>query len=157
MRLIKLTDQREYLRTITEQAAVQADDDGRANDAVLLYHLAEDYDTVLQIVNKNLSDYIASEEAPTRYQDLTATNGLLNSSLSLTSVEDPVQLAQNMLKMYGANVSVYTKIELRNREACGVLLRIAEAKKLFANGDWEACLVVSNPFPPYELLYLLHK
>ncbi|KAI5838969.1 Nup93/Nic96-domain-containing protein [Morchella snyderi] len=146
MRLIMLTDQREYLRTITEQAAVQADDDGRANDAVLLYHLAEDYDTVLQIINKNLSDSIASEETPTHYQDHTAASGVLDSSLSLTSVEDPVKLAQNMLKMYGANVSVYTKIVLRNREACGVLLQIAEAKRLFTNGDWESCLVTIEGF-----------
>lgn len=143
MKLIKLADQREYLRTITELAAIQADDDGRATDAVLLYHLAEDYDQVVQIINRNLSDSIASEEAQTQYQDFVGA-GAVNSSMSLTSVDDPAQLAANMLNMYSANASVYSKISVKNREASGVLLRIAEAKKKYQQGKWESCLQVSH-------------
>lgn len=140
MRLIKLADQREYLRTITEQAAVQADDDGRSTDAVLLYHLAEDYDTVVQIINKNLSDSIASEEAPMTYQDpMVGAQG----NMSLTSVDDPAALARNMLEMYAAHANVFSKISVRNREASGVLLRIAEAKRKYQAGKWESCLQVS--------------
>ncbi|KAG4304826.1 hypothetical protein PORY_001879 [Pneumocystis oryctolagi] len=36
--LIQLQNENEYLKTITEQAALQADDDGRTSDAILLYH-----------------------------------------------------------------------------------------------------------------------
>lgn len=142
MKLIKLTDQREYLRTITEQAATQAHDDGRATDAVLLYHLAEDYDTVMEVVNKNLSDSIASEDdsPPFSYHPGAITPG---SNASITSVDDPAQLATNMLTLYSGNAAIYSKISMRNREAVAVLLKIAEAKNRYREGKWESCLLVS--------------
>lgn len=141
MKLIRLSDQSEYLRTITEQAAVSADDDGRAADAVLLYHLAEDYDTVVQILNKNLSNHIALDEGVLRGSPMPAS--LAQPGDSLAAVDDPVQLARNMLGMYHNNTAVLRKIQLRNREACGVLLQIADAKEAFAAGDFEGCLAVS--------------
>ncbi|KAF8543439.1 Nup93/Nic96-domain-containing protein [Trichophaea hybrida] len=144
MKLIKLSDQCEFLRTITEQAAVQADDDGRAADAVLLYHLAEDYDTVVQILNKNLSGHIALDDGIIGYQGLEGSSAHLppDSSISLASVDDPAQLARNMLGMYQNNPNILRKISLRNREACGVLLRISDAKKYFEEGNWEECLAI---------------
>ena len=151
MRLIRLSDQSEFLRTITEQAAVQADDDGRASDAVLLYHLAEDYDTVVQILNKNLSAHIALDDGgsggylgykQTKNPAEAAPEG--SSSVSLASVDDPTQLALNMMTMYQNNPNVLRKILHRNREACGVLLTVAEAKKRYEEGDWAACLEVCS-------------
>ncbi|KAL7276192.1 nuclear pore complex subunit [Rhizina undulata] len=137
MKLIRLEDQREFLRTITEQAAVQADDDGRATDAVLLYHLAEDYDMVVQIVNKTLSDAIASEENP--FSFIKPVISQPNSATSLAAVDEPAQLAEKILALY-SHAAIYSKISPRNREACGVLLKIAEAKKLYQEARWESCL-----------------
>ncbi|KAI5798894.1 Nup93/Nic96-domain-containing protein [Geopyxis carbonaria] len=140
LKLVKLSDQSEFLRTITEQAASQADEDGRASDAVLLYHLAEDYDTVVQILNKNLSDSIALEENVMAHQGFEGA--VPGSSMSLASVDDPMQLARNMLGMYTENANIIRKISLKHREACGVLLQIGEAKKKFAEGRWESCLTI---------------
>lgn len=141
MKLIKIADQREYLRTITEQAAIQADDDGRSTDAVLLYHLAEEYNIVVEIINKNLSDSIASEEVQTVYYDRAPSAN--SGSMSLTSVDDPVRLAKNMMNMYSAHASMFATINVRNREATGVLLMIAQAKERYQLGKWESCLQVS--------------
>lgn len=144
MKLIKIADQREYLRTITEQAAIQADDDGRSTDAVLLYHLAEEYNVVVEIINKNLSDSIASEEAQTVYHDRAP--GANSGSMSLTSVDDPVRLATNMMHMYSAHANMFATINVRNREATGVLLMIAQAKEKYQLGKWESCLQVSRSY-----------
>jgi len=144
MKLIKLSDQDEFLHTITEQAAVQADDDGRAADAVLLYHLAEDYDTVVQILNKNLSSHIALDDG-IPFQGLHESNAPPGSSMSLASVDDPTHLAINMLTVYKNN-HIARKINPRNREACGVLLQISEAKRQYEMGEWAACLSVCPPF-----------
>ncbi|KAI4146402.1 MAG: hypothetical protein LQ340_005942, partial [Diploschistes diacapsis] len=54
--LIGLRDEEDYLRNVTMQAAKVADDTGRTTDAVLLYHLAEDYNSVIAILNRALSD-----------------------------------------------------------------------------------------------------
>jgi nuclear pore complex protein Nup93 len=61
LKLIGLADQEDFLKTVTVQAAAVADDNGRTTDAVLLYHLAEDYDNVIAIINRALSEAVAAE------------------------------------------------------------------------------------------------
>lgn len=145
LKLIKLQDQKEFLRTITEQAAVQADADGRAADAVLLYHLAEDYNTVVEILNKNLSNHIALGESGVTKNPVPQQQ-FGGQGASLATVDDPVQLAQNMLMMY-QSAAIARSIQRTNRETCGVLLQICQAQQLYKNGQWETCLEVTIPPP----------
>ncbi|KAF3308580.1 hypothetical protein TWF173_001113 [Orbilia oligospora] len=146
LRVLKLSNEDEYLHTITHQAAAQADDDGRTSDAILLYHLGEDYDTVVSLVNKNLSDSLAAGETDDNWIGSNPTVGLnaqgqpINQSISLTSVEDPAQLARNINEVYSRNASIYGKVSKQNWESCGVLIRIDEAKKLYRANRPEECL-----------------
>ena len=153
LKLIGIADQEGFLRTVTLQAASVAADSGRTTDAVLLYHLAEDYDDVITIINRALSDAIAVDighEQP-RLQPLKPRTGLdqyqrqqpENSSLSLTTVDDPAILARNMISLYNENALYYQKIRPVNRETCGVLLRISEAKAKVVSGQWAEALDVS--------------
>ncbi|KAF3910446.1 hypothetical protein ABW20_dc0106999 [Dactylellina cionopaga] len=146
LKVLKLENEDEFLHTITHQAAAQADDDGRTSDAILLYHLGEDYDTVVSLVNRNLSDSLATGEADDNWVGSNPTIALnaqgqpLNQSISLTSVEDPAQLAKNINEVYSRNSSIYGKVSKQNWEACGVLIRIDDAKKLYRAGKFEECL-----------------
>lgn len=155
LKLIGLADQEEFLRTVTLQAASVANDNGRITDAVLLYHLAEDYDNVIVIINRALSEAIAvkigqeqirlqplkprttAEQAQDQQQQQQQLPG---SSLSLTSVDDPAVLARNMISVYNANALYYQRIRAVNRDACGVLLRMSDAKALVAAGQWAEAL-----------------
>jgi nuclear pore complex protein Nup93 len=154
MKLINLADQEEFLRTVTIQAAKIADDNGRTTDAVLLYHLAEEYDNVITIINKALSEAIAVElgQEQIKLQPLKPRAGpgqqqrgdtQPGSSLSLTSVDDPADLARNMVGLYNQNAMYFRKIRQTNRDACGVLLRMSEAKALVEAGQWAPALDVS--------------
>ena len=153
LRILSLPDQQAYLRTITVEAASVADDNGRITDAVLLYQLAEDYDNVISVVNRALSEAIAvnigQEETPMqimkprtdlqdpKYQD---------SSLSLLSVDDPLTLAKRIMQIYETNTTQYmSKIKDVNRQTCGILVRLMEAKKKVAAGDWAVALDVRSP------------
>ncbi|KAI9861990.1 MAG: hypothetical protein M1813_005061 [Trichoglossum hirsutum] len=151
MKLINLADQEEFLRTVTIQAAKIADDNGRTTDAVLLYHLAEEYDNVITIINKALSEAIAVElgQEQIKLQPLKPRAGpgqqqrgdtQPGSSLSLTSVDDPADLARNMVGLYNQNAMYFRKIRQTNRDACGVLLRMSEAKALVEAGQWAPAL-----------------
>lgn len=157
LKLIGLADQEEFLKTVTVQAAVVADDNGRTTDAVLLYHLAEDYDNVTVVINRALSEAIATDigQEPVRLQPSkprataqAGQQGQDRSSLSLTSVDDPAELARNMIGLYNVNAMYYRKIKPANREACGVLLRMHEAKSKVAAEQWDDALDVSHP-PTY--------
>lgn len=166
LKIIGLTDQEDFLQTVTIQAARIADDNGRTSDAVLLYHLAEDFDNVIIIINRALSEAIAVEigQEELRLQPLKPrTSAPVNqsqqqqspppeSSLSLTNVDDPVVLAKNMISLYNSQALYYQKILPANRDACGILLRLNEAKLTVVAGQWAKALDVSSlPFEPISL------
>lgn len=160
LELIGLADQEDFLKTVTVQAASVAEDNGRITDAVLLYHLTEDYETVISIINRALSEAIAVDigQEQLRLQPLKPRavaqqeqNQQLQqpdgSSLSLTSVDDPVVLAQNMITLYNNNNMYLMKIKRLSREACGVLLRLSTVKSKVAAGMWSEALDVSIVLP----------
>jgi nuclear pore complex protein Nup93 len=150
MKLIGLEDTGDFMRTVTIQAASIADDNGRTTDAVLLFHLAEEYDNVIFIINRALSEAVAIsigqdqlQLAPLKPRIDASQEQKQAESLSLTAVDDPVVLARNMLMLYNSNAMVKSKIRKENREACGVLLGMSSAKAKVAEGQWTEALDVS--------------
>jgi nuclear pore complex protein Nup93 len=153
--LIALGQENDFIRTITLQAASFADDNGRTTDAVLLYHLAEDYDTVVSIVSRALSEAISLDigEDPMRLvpvkprvEGSSEPQAQPGSSLSLAAIDDPVELARTMMSMYERDHMFWQKIRDPNRVACTVLLQMSDIKSLVEAGKWPDCLDVS--FPP---------
>ena len=159
LKLIGIADQETFLRTVTLQAASIADDNGRTTDAVLLYHLSEDYDNVISIVNRVLSEAIAVDigEEKLKLQPLKPRANSQGqpkppegSSLSLTTVDDPADLAKNMITLYNGNALYYQKIRSASRDACGVLLRISEAKGKVETQQWAEAIDVNILLPCSE-------
>lgn len=154
LRLIGLSDQEEFLKNITMQAASVADEAGRTTDAVLLYHLAEDYNSVIVVINRALSDALAVDigQRPHKLEPLKPratgrdrrTEGEPAGSLSLTAVDNPAGLALNMNNLYSANALMYNKVKNTNRNALLMLLQIATAKNFVEQGHWAAALDVSH-------------
>lgn len=152
LQILSLADQHAFLTTITVEAASVADDSGRIVDAVLLYQLAEDYDNVITIINRALSEAIALDigqvQAPLQVLK-PRTDQILpqrqDSTLSLLSVDDPVTLAKRVIEMYEKNTNQFlSKIKDVNRQTCGALLRMMEAKMKVAASEWAAALDVSR-------------
>jgi len=143
-RLINLNSREDFLKSITSQSAATADQRGQIADAVLLYHLCEDYDNVVSVLNRTLADAVTLDlgESPIQLQPLkprkadgqsesssTTQNGGPQSSLSLTqSTSSPVELARNMISLYNDNAAYYNVITPSNREVCGALLRLLSVR-----------------------------
>ncbi|KAL8643684.1 MAG: hypothetical protein Q9226_008189, partial [Calogaya cf. arnoldii] len=156
LNLIGLSDQEMFLKTVTVQAASVADDNGRTTDAVLLYHLAEDYDNVIAIVNRALSDSLAvslsdpepqlSPLKPRQQQQSQAGQQQQqqepspSSSFSLTAVSEPSTLARNMISLYDSNPLYLARIRPQNRQTCGILLRLSTVKSHILSQNWAAAL-----------------
>lgn len=148
-------EEEEFVRSITLQAASFADDNGRTTDAVLLYHLAGDYDTVVAIVSRALSEAISLEigEDPMRLMPVKPrvagkeSEAQAGTSLSLAAIDDPVELAKTMMAMYEQDVMFWQRIRDPNRIACSVLLQMSEIKGLVEAGQWAQCLDVSIRVP----------
>jgi nuclear pore complex protein Nup93 len=151
IRLIGLDERDDFMRRITMQAASVADDNGRTTDAVLLYHLAGEYDNVIAIVNRALSEAISIPlgEERMRIEPLkprAATDAVKEQGTqsSLTTVDDPIVLAQRMKALYDGNAMFSQKINDSNMVACGTLLEMSVARELVETGQWTRALDVSN-------------
>ncbi|CAN8103789.1 unnamed protein product [Discula destructiva] len=138
--LLDLKRDNKVVWNITLQAARFANDNGRTTDAVLLYHLAEDYDTVVNIVGRAVSEVISLEIGGEQMRldpvKPRADGAQAGSSLSLAAIEDPIELARTMTQMYEGDRLFRNKIQDINRTACNVLLQMAEIKRLVAAGQW---------------------
>ncbi|KAG5929913.1 nuclear pore complex subunit [Claviceps africana] len=144
--LIGLDEEADFVNTVTLQAASFADESGRTTDSVLLYHLAGEYDTVVAIVSRALSEAISLEigEDPMRLMPVKSRVGGAedqqhdggSSSLSLASIDDPVELARTMMTMYERDAMFFRKIQEQNKVACRVLLEMSGIKQLVEAGRW---------------------
>lgn len=148
--LLDLKREDNVVWNITLQAARFANDNGRTTDAVLLYHLAEDYDTVVNIISRAVSEAISLEVGGDQLRlDPIKPRGdgaQAGSSLSLAAIEDPIELARTMMQMYESDRLFRSKIQDDNRTACNVLLQMAEIKSLVGAGQWMGGLDVSAQF-----------
>lgn len=138
--LIDLENVQQYLHAITEQAAIKAEEDGRIADAVLLYQLSEDYDTVVTIINKSLGEMLSVAQLG---QPITPTT-TESVPLVVATTDDPAQLARHVMEVYMGNISIYRRVKARNRETCATLLSIVNAWDAFARGDYDQCLRLVN-------------
>ncbi|RBR09469.1 hypothetical protein FVER53590_09507 [Fusarium verticillioides] len=144
--LIGLDAEDDFVNTVTLQAASFADENGRTTDSVLLYHLAGEYDTVVAIVSRALSEAVSLEigEDPMRLMPVKPRAGEqeadAGSSLSLAAIDDPVELAKTMMSMYERDAMFYRRIQDQNKVACRVLLEMSSIKGLVESGQWAQCL-----------------
>lgn len=148
--LVGLGDEDEFINTVTLQAASFADENGRTTDSVLLYHLAAEYDAVVAIVSRAISEAISLEigEDPMRLMPIkpragNEVDGQQGTSLSLAAIDDPIELAKTMMRMYERDAMFYRKIQDVNKIACRVLLEMSAIKNLVEAGQWAQCLDVS--------------
>ncbi|ORY64059.1 Nup93/Nic96-domain-containing protein [Pseudomassariella vexata] len=147
-RLIGLRKEDDFVMAVTLQAARYADENGRTTDAVLLYHLAADYDSVVAIVSRALSEAIAIDigHDPVRLQPVKPraegkqADAQLGSSLSLAAIDDPVDLARTMMSMYQKDAMFYSSVQEQNRIACHLLLQMSEIKGMVEAGQWPETL-----------------
>lgn len=160
LKLIGLDDERDFLKHITLVAARTAEEQSRVTDAALCFHLAEDYDKVIQVVNEAVSLNLTTElgDQPAKLTPLKPRSvesgqavALQQSqqqqqmtSLSLTAVDDPIDLANNMRQLYASSQMYYGRIRDVNRDSCEVLLQLADARRALEQGNWAVAVDVSR-------------
>ena len=159
LRLIRLSDEQEYLRQVTQQAASVADTNGRTTDSVLLYHLAEDYGSVIAAINRAMSDALSAEPGtePEALQPLkprdTQQDGqqpgqenATGSSLSMAGVDDPFTLARHFTTLYFNNALYSHKVSPKERDIAGFLLELLAAREHLQGGRFDEFVNVSMTF-----------
>ena len=160
--LLKLAGENALLNTITREAAKMADDNGRTNDAILLCHLAGEYDSVVSILNRALAEALSVElgQEPLRLEPLKPRltpaetqqlqqqqqSNMASSSLSMLGTDDPVELAQKVLSLYNENNLWWRKVSQVNRDTIGILYQLNTAKKVIEAHAYMEALGVRTHF-----------
>lgn len=129
--LFNFQEQTSYLGSICEQAAAVSEQDGRIADAILLYHLSEDYDVALGLVNKSLGDALLTSALNFKG---------LSENLSLANTDNPASLAKNMLELYKGNATIYGAISPLNKQNCSTLLAMVSAHDSYASQNYDTTL-----------------
>lgn len=159
--LLKLNGENGLLNTITREAAKMADDNGRTNDAILLCHLAGEYDSVIAILNRSLAEALSVElgQEPLRLEPLKPRLAAAelqqqhhqqqqqvsdSTSISMLGTDDPVELAQKVMALYDANSLWWREVSQVNRETIGILYKLNDAKKVIEAGNYTIALDVSR-------------
>ncbi|CAG8949250.1 hypothetical protein HYFRA_00004875 [Hymenoscyphus fraxineus] len=152
MGLISLDKTDDFMRMITIQAASIADDNGRLTDAVLLYHLAGEYNNVMVILNRALSEFLVVPvgQDPLRLQTIKMPSNpsqqqIRLGSLSLTSIDDPQELSHSLMGLYmSGTYENKMRAELRNVNM--TLTNACALRILIENGQWTTALDAMSNF-----------
>ena len=60
--LINLSNLEQFQKQIIETSAIRCEEEGRIFDALLLYQLCQDFDTVVSLINKLLGETLSTTE-----------------------------------------------------------------------------------------------
>jgi nuclear pore complex protein Nup93 len=138
--LIGLSDSKEFLTNIVGAAAAQSEADGRTRDAILLYNIAEEYDRVLDVINRQMGLTLIE---PT--SNATTAIGTANGAdASLTSLQDTADLARAILDSYERQSHILRSLSRNRIETCRILLSLKQSFTLFGRGEYEQALNLAD-------------
>lgn len=140
LKLIHLKNEKEYLAGIVKNAAQRADQEKRFADTILLYNLAEEYDSVIQVLNIALGSSL-SQPSKAAAESMQA-----NQSSAFGMADDLVSSAKSILEHYDRSAMVLHRISKKARETCQILLQLKEAIILFEqhNRLEDALAIIEN-------------
>ncbi|KAK4050856.1 nuclear pore complex subunit [Microbotryomycetes sp. JL201] len=143
LKLVHLKDERSYLLGIVKAAAQRADQEKRFSEAILLYNLAEEYDSVIAVLNAELGVSLskpsmnAAESTDQAYFSKGETVGLAAGQ------DDIAKVARSILEHYDRSSGMSGRVSRKNRETCEVLLRLKEAMVSYEQNKLDSALQAS--------------
>jgi nuclear pore complex protein Nup93 len=114
-------EQRRFLHSLTKSAAAKCEKDDKFVDAVHLYNLAAEYDKVMQILCRKMSQIFSQAYV----SDVQATI---------------YGTAQSVHRFYMSSQDISLRIQPRSLETCSTLLGLLEFKRLAAESQWRSSL-----------------
>jgi nuclear pore complex protein Nup93 len=141
--LIMLNDLQDFYYQIIELSAKKCEDEGRVFDSLLLYQLCQQYDTVLSIINKILSELISTTELDKsliksgNYENVDGEEG----SKVDTVENNIVLLSRHVVNTFNNNSNILTKLDASSKKSCDLLLAIVNIRESFLEKNFNQVLL----------------
>ncbi|CCE66206.1 hypothetical protein TPHA_0P00480 [Tetrapisispora phaffii CBS 4417] len=129
LELLKLDNPEKFINEVIQRAIVQADEEERVSDSLLLCQLSKQYDMVIKIINEQLSELLSESELDSnlvQIVDNIETNAIL--------------FAENLVLQYSKDAEIIAKIDNKSFNTTKLLIKISKARALFTKENWRECL-----------------
>lgn len=137
--LMNLSDVDAFHRQIIEISAKRCEEEGRIFDAVRLYQLCQQYNTVVGLINKFLSEILAMTELDKPL--LSQQNVVDDKGMPTETAENNfILLNKHVMKVFSNNSRILEKIQPKEREINGYLLAIVDFREMFVRQEWQQTL-----------------
>ncbi|XBW38282.1 hypothetical protein QEN19_003871 [Hanseniaspora menglaensis] len=133
--IFKINNGTDLYQKITEACALKAEEEGRFEDAILLYHLSNNLDSVFEIVNKTLGDFLSGLDYM-NIEDCKQNFTLQNKDMN--SILNKAILININFRSYSINSA--NGISKENKIALPVLLKIADIWQQYLSNDFAGTL-----------------
>ncbi|KAG0232661.1 hypothetical protein BGW42_008001 [Actinomortierella wolfii] len=130
LKLIKIDNKDQFVKQITVKAADRSISEGRVEDAIELYSIAEEYNMVMTLLNKQMAEALSN---PGMYAQLTG-----GASDTLSSLPATRRLATEYIN----DSKISTRISDKNRETCRTLLQLVNFMEQYDRGKYEVAIAV---------------
>lgn len=140
--LINLSELSQFYHQIIEVTSVRCEEEGRIFDALTLYQLCQDFDTVVSLINKLLSEIFATSELD---KPLIANGNYANSDRQ-TQPSDTVDnniilFSQQIMKTFNNNSIILDKVSTIQKQTNDLLLPIISIRENFCHKNWHQTLL----------------
>lgn len=146
--LIELPNLEDFHREIAGVSASRCEEEGRTFDALQLYQLSQDYDTVVKMINKILSEVLTMLELD---KSLLSKGDYKAASENQKSKNDfdgnIIVLSNQIMSMFRNNSRIMEQITESNKEVNAQLLSILDIREQFAAKDWSGSLALLEKLP----------
>ncbi|KAG7663763.1 NIC96 [[Candida] subhashii] len=149
-KLIKLENIDEFYHQIIEITASKCEEEGRIFDALLLYQLCCEYDTVVSLINKLLAEIFATSDLNKpiiRYGNYQViSNGYIDDNKECEDTVDNniILLSQHIMRIFNNNGSILDKISSQKKRTCDLLLPMVTIRDLFLKKNWREVITQIN-------------
>lgn len=139
--LMNLPDLQDFYRQITQISASCCEEEGRIFDAVRLYQLCQEYNTVVALINKFLSEILAMTELDKPLLTHETYQTPTGECIPLETIDNNfILLNRHIMKVFGNNSHILESILIKEKEINGYLLPIVEIREKFVHKDWQGTL-----------------
>ncbi|EGV65859.1 NIC-domain-containing protein [Yamadazyma tenuis ATCC 10573] len=136
--LIKLSDIQDFYNKIIELSAKKCEEEGRVFDSLLLYQLCQEYDTVLSIINRILSELIATTELD---ESLIKSGNYEVTGEKDTIENNIVLLSKHIVNTFSNNSNILSKTNKSYKNTSDLLLAIISVRESFLAKNFNQVLL----------------
>ena len=137
--LLGLPDIQDFHHKIIEACAIRCEEENRVFDALLLYQLCEEFDTVVALINKLLGEILSSTELDKPLIESATYENINGEYKPVNTTENNIILSvKHTIDTFHRNIFILDRISRFNMEANDLLMPVVNIRHLFCLRNWNA-------------------